>query len=574
MERTKEPYYRYCLVPLCKNTIRSTPDKVFFSVPHDMKIRNQWCKMMRRDKVSPMAHLHCCEDHFNIKEDTKNYMQYSIMKQHGEKVNLQLKEGVIPHKFQCQKRNMPPPKERNYPIKKQRLSIINETLSEFDIKSTVKSESLYDAGPSTSYIESSDDYQAKPSTSRMDISETEPSTLHTEVSRNMENFCDKAIQVNIKLKYRSKGVNVNLNTENKNVALSPIRLASQNIGTSPIKSTTIVVKRKLFGDNPVDSLSISSNSSVISHNEPYSSSDLSWVQDESEDEKHFKNIMRSGMLSAIEKQPKMLLGLPKQSYHLIKLLSDNIPLPTIDILITLKKLKLNDSFSILGLHFGYSQSTISRIFSKTLPLIASKMKDLIVWPTPSKVYENLPISFRARHKNVISIIDCLEIQIEKPTDAVHQSLTWSQYKKCNTLKYLISCTPDGLINFISDGYGGRATDVAIVQDCGYLDCLPPNKAVMADRGFKNISHLLEAKKCTLVRPPTVSKFSASSKEEVRVSKQIAALRIHVERVINRLREYHMLLPHASIDCNLIPIMDEVIILACGLINMQDVLIKK
>lgn len=111
------------------------------------------------------------------------------------------------------------------------------------------------------------------------------------------------------------------------------------------------------------------------------------------------------------------------------------------------------------------------------------MKELIVWPTTKEILKNLHLAFRARYSNGVSIINCLEIQIEKPSNAIHQSLTWSQYKK-----YLIFCTHDGLVNFVTVGYSGRATDVMIVEDCGFLECLPPKTAVMADRGFKEISH--------------------------------------------------------------------------------------
>ncbi|KAL0811979.1 hypothetical protein ABMA28_009377 [Loxostege sticticalis] len=352
------------------------------------------------------------------------------MKQEGVKVTLRLNEGVLPHKFHCQNGNMPPRIVRMGAIKRKRLALIEEALSD------------------------------------------------------------------------------------------------------------------------PDCVSMTSLSSVISKDYvPSCSSESSWIpDDDSETEKHFKSIMRSGMLTAVEKEPKMLLGIPEKSYHLLKLLSENVSLPTIDILITLKKIKLNESFSILALHFGYSQSTISRIFSRSVPLIADKLKDLIVWPTPPEIYKKLPISFRSRYSNVVSIIDCFEIQIEKPSNATYQSLSWSH---------------------------GRATDVMIVQDCGYLECLPPNQAVMADRGFKDLSCSLEAKRCTLIRPPSVSKSSPSTRDgQVKLSKQIAALRIHIERVISRLREFHMLLPHACLDHNLIPVIDDVIIIACGLINMQGMVIKK
>lgn len=66
MEETKKPSYKYCMVPKCKNTIRNTPDKWFFRIPTDAKVRKQWCNAMRRDNVSPISCLYCCEDHFNV----------------------------------------------------------------------------------------------------------------------------------------------------------------------------------------------------------------------------------------------------------------------------------------------------------------------------------------------------------------------------------------------------------------------------------------------------------------------------------------------------------------------------
>ncbi|KAI5707564.1 hypothetical protein M8J77_004980 [Diaphorina citri] len=97
---------------------------------------------------------------------------------------------------------------------------------------------------------------------------------------------------------------------------------------------------------------------------------------------------------------------------------------------------------------------------------------------------------RANYYKVQSIIDCFEIEIQKPTNPSFQALSWSKYKKANTLKYLISCTPDGSINYISKGYGGRTSDVEIVKDCGYLEKLKPGMVIMADRGFKALESIL------------------------------------------------------------------------------------
>ena len=66
MEEVKKLSYKYCIVPKCTNTTRKTPDKVFFRISSDAKIRKQWCKVMRRDNISPKSCLYCCEDHFNV----------------------------------------------------------------------------------------------------------------------------------------------------------------------------------------------------------------------------------------------------------------------------------------------------------------------------------------------------------------------------------------------------------------------------------------------------------------------------------------------------------------------------
>lgn len=95
---------------------------------------------------------------------------------------------------------------------------------------------------------------------------------------------------------------------------------------------------------------------------------------------------------------------------------------------------------------------------------------------------------------------------------MNQSLTWSEYKKANTIKYLVSTTPNGLVNYISQGYGGRISDVCLVETCDFLKCLPSGSHVMADRGFKHIEPLLF---CKLTSPPSLVSGNKLSKEEVK-----------------------------------------------------------
>ena len=237
------------------------------------------------------------------------------------------------------------------------------------------------------------------------------------------------------------------------------------------------------------------------------------------------------------------------------------------------KIKLNDSHKRLVQQFGLSISQISKIFRKSVPIIAHFIKTLILVPSKKEVKNNLPIPFRAFYSDIYGIVDAFEIEIQKSADSQSQSATWSEYKHGNTLKYIVVCPPDGLIVFVSKGYEGRVSDVALFGDSKVMDILPKNIKMMTDRGFKNIDSFLHAKGAELVRPPSVFENEQPTKEEVIETKRIASLRIHVERVIRRIREYSILKPHASVDLCYMDLMDHIVTIACGLINLQSEIIK-
>jgi len=127
------------------------------------------------------------------------------------------------------------------------------------------------------------------------------------------------------------------------------------------------------------------------------------------------------------------------------------------------------------------------LFAKYQTVIAIKMKQLIFWP--SKEVSNNLYLHQFRNSLIIdieSIIDCFEIQVQKPLNPVHQSLTWSDYKMCNSIVYMLSIyTKDGLISFVAIEYGGRTSDVLNTELSDFLDTLPVDGKV--DSGLSYIS---------------------------------------------------------------------------------------
>lgn len=286
------------------------------------------------------------------------------------------------------------------------------------------------------------------------------------------------------------------------------------------------------------------------------------------------NGRRQSTISLLETKSRFYLGIPEEIYHIVEYICEIGKIRHVDVLISLKKIRTGHVYQMIADDFEISTSLVQKIFKTSVPKIASCVQNLIIWPDSEKIVLNLPISFRHRYKRVESIIDCFEIEIQKPSNPVRQALTWSEYKKCNTIKFLISSTPNGVVNYVSGAFGGRTADKEIVEHSGYLEKLHYDKMVMADRGFKHIEHLLSQKRCRLVRPPSVPGHTILSKEEVKESKKIASLRIHVERVIRRLREFEMLEAHAKIHPNLLYLMNHIVIIACGLVNVQGPLIQK
>lgn len=278
---------------------------------------------------------------------------------------------------------------------------------------------------------------------------------------------------------------------------------------------------------------------------------------------------RDNTIDMIKEKPLNFIGVAKESMDVCDRLAHYLNLKIIFIYIVLVKIRLDLPYAIMSSFFGYSTSHIARLFNSTIRGVAKLMSGLVYWPSADIVRYNLPVAYRHHFKSVYCIIDCLEIEIHKPSDAKLQAASWSEYKKGNTAKYLIACTPQGFINFVSVGYGGRITDAKILEKSGFLENLKPIMDVMADRGFKNLDAMFTSRGCKLVRPPSVYVAVKPSKEEVKQTKRIASLRVIIENVIGRVRHNKFLDPHAGIPIKNTDQIDFAIQIACGLINLQN-----
>ena len=128
---------------------------------------------------------------------------------------------------------------------------------------------------------------------------------------------------------------------------------------------------------------------------------------------------------------RLYMGMTPEALCIIDLLVNETKISKENICLVFTKIRLNDTFEKLGIEFEMSSSNASKIFRKSIPVLANFMKRLIVCPSSNSIKGLLPIAFRCRYSNVETILDCFEIGIQKPSNAIHQALTWSDYKKDN-----------------------------------------------------------------------------------------------------------------------------------------------
>ncbi|KAJ8674902.1 hypothetical protein QAD02_019542 [Eretmocerus hayati] len=614
LQKPKNKSYQWCFVPQCTSTSIKNPDKVFFSMPKDPSIKKKWFSAARRDGKPTKSNYYCCQDHFNLKEDMENFVRFQL---YGGKRTLILKQGVVPHIFKCQPSRTSMQSVDHNRKGYQKLNrqknvqeiLLQTTLQDFPPTNTssldvpiANENSVMEQSEGYQQVEMecndqhhhnvtvNQEYVSPPCSITGPAWETrvrgfgEGSLTMERIQQGTYKKMDSSsvhnnTQIAQRTKpyhYRSKKIMCQPSTSDKQIQTEVIQ---PKIPAKTADKACSPVHFSLSDNKSVDQSSKDSSLVVRSDgSKSYVPSTSCTSSPEKCPSQREKDSMKFAALNMtrylLSKNPRKYLGIPEECMPwLMNLLKRHSSFSEVNIQLALMKMRMDDGYERLADQFGISTSQASRIFHKVVPTLSYLVRTFIRQPPKHEVQMNLPIPFRANYSNVYALIDAFEIQIRKPTNPVHQSLTWSDYKGCNTWKWIILCTPDGKTIFISKAYGGRISDMLLFEDCGVMDILPEGCTVMADRGFKSIEGVLQRKNIKLVRPPSVFEATQPTKEEVLETRRIAALRIHVERLIRRLREFKILEPHSCLDLNIAPLIDDIVHLVCGLINLQSPLIR-
>ena len=193
-------------------------------------------------------------------------------------------------------------------------------------------------------------------------------------------------------------------------------------------------------------------------------------------------------------------------------------------------------------------------------------------PSVEQVKATLPSAFKEKFATTYAIIDGSEVFIETLSDLFMQSSTWSQYKQHNTVKFLVACTPNGGICYISPVYVGSISDIELTRRSGFLTKLEdkPGISIMADRGF-TIKDMLKELGINLNIPPFLDGKKQLSPTDVEAGRKIASLRIHVERAIGRIKCFGIL--KGTIPISLARLANHIVCVCAFLSNFGPALVS-
>lgn len=237
------------------------------------------------------------------------------------------------------------------------------------------------------------------------------------------------------------------------------------------------------------------------------------------------------------------------------------------LLIFLMKIKTGMTFRAIGVLFCLHRTTISDIFFSLLTTLCEATAGLVPWISKDVVQITMPECFREEFPDTRVVIDCTEFRMEIPAALDERVFTYSHYKHGFTLKALIGMAPCGLISFKSKLAGGRKSDSQITIESGLIELLEDGDEVLADKGFPAVEEKIDESgtKSFIVMPPFLERNKEFTKEETELTYKVAKVRIHVERIMQRLRTYRVL---DKIPEHFFERVDDILHICCVLVNLQ------
>ena len=213
--------------------------------------------------------------------------------------------------------------------------------------------------------------------------------------------------------------------------------------------------------------------------------------------------------------------------------------PRDQILLALIWLRQYPTNEVLGFLFAVSDSTVSRVVNRIVPLLEASGKDTMRMPDPGRKHRKELDVILKETPELAVIVDSFEQKVQRCKDGKQADKHFSGKKKQHTLKPQVAVDEhDGTICDVSESVVGPTADLTLLKQSGLLERLPAGVGAIGDLAYVGIA---EAHPQGLgATPRRKPRGKERPEEDVCFNRTFSRRRIKVEHTIGRMRRYQSL----------------------------------
>ncbi len=209
------------------------------------------------------------------------------------------------------------------------------------------------------------------------------------------------------------------------------------------------------------------------------------------------------------------------------------------VLLTVVWLRQYPTHEVLGYLFGVSDSTVSRVIGRVLPLLEQAGRDTMRLPDPGRKRRRSLDQLLQDTPELAVVVDSFEQRVQRPQDPTERDRWYSHKKRSHTVKSQVAVDDTtGQIVHVADSIEGRKHDMNLLKQSQLLERLPPGVGCLGDLGYQGIRDLHPLGACPRKKP--WGKHNPRPPEDIAYNRAFSQRRTVVENSIGRLRRYQAL----------------------------------
>ena len=209
------------------------------------------------------------------------------------------------------------------------------------------------------------------------------------------------------------------------------------------------------------------------------------------------------------------------------------------LLLTVVWLRVYPTHEVLGYLFGVSDSTVSRIIKRVLPVLEQAGRDGMRMPDPGRKRRRSLDQLLHDTPDLAVVIDSFEQKVQRPKDPDERDEFYSGKKKTHTLKNQVAVDEEtGAVVDVSESVPGPTADINLLEQSRLMERLPEGVGGIGDLAYVGIDKLHP--QGLGASPRRKPRGQPRPPDDVAYNTAFSRRRIIVENTIGRLRRYQSL----------------------------------